>query len=157
VQLSRRIWPMKKLLLALLFIPAIVQAESLPNGCYVAFSNPGFCYEPTVGLSWLSTTNQSSISPFYGVTMAIVISRNAENKASAESCSVDYSALSSAYTLLSNECSALKTNCDATVATANGQYNSLNAQYNSLVGGYNSLLAQNAKLKKQIKALKKHR
>lgn len=75
---------MKKILSLLALIISInAQAEDfyLPDGCYVSYSDPNFCYNIPVGdiLVWDLNADQVALSRSYGPALAIILSKYNED------------------------------------------------------------------------------
>lgn len=71
---------MKKILLLLaLLVSTSAKAEDyyLPDGCYVSFANPNFCYDIPTGdfLVWDLNADQVALSRSYGPALAIILSK----------------------------------------------------------------------------------
>lgn len=122
----------KLLLLATLLIAA--RAEATPDGCYVAFNNPGVCYNGGIDLVY---TFDEDNTYHYGVTTGFVVSALRLKSAQLNACSADLSVA----TVAANNCGANYTQC----AT---DYNTC---YNYSLG---QAVAVN-KLNRQIKTLKR--
>jgi len=114
------------LLLSLLF-PSFVSADyMLPDGCYVAYSNPNYCFDIPAGqtLVWTQSTDQSLLAPSYGYAVAIMLSLAEQREIDLNQCIDDYNAL---------------------VA----QFNSRTDQYNLCASDYNKQLKLVKKLRKK--------
>jgi len=120
---------MKKLVLfvAVLLCASNAYSEDIPDGCYVSYANPSFCYQSPSGAYNWEFGAQSYLNAKYGPALGAVIDR---------------------YRAYVNSCTASDANRVA-------EYNILNDKYNSLVFGYNAQLKTITNLKKQIKKLKK--
>lgn len=65
---------MKKLLLALLFVPTLAAAEYVPNGCYVSFVDTTRCWRPSDGIvNWTQSPNRDTSAGMYGSTMGAIV------------------------------------------------------------------------------------
>ena len=87
------------LVLSLLF-PFLASATTmLPEGCYVAFSNPNYCFQIATGdiLTWTQSTDQSVLGPAYGQTVAIILSKLQEDDNQLTQCISDYNGLVTQY------------------------------------------------------------
>lgn len=119
---------MKKIFAFILLIPSIALADYIPNGCYVSYANPGYCYQVPTGsfIQWTESSNANSLVPSYGQILATIIGSYANE---IEACNYDYN------TLLA------KSNTDV-------------ADYNALLAQFNAQAKKIASLNKQIKKLK---
>lgn len=119
---------MKKLILLTLLIPSIAFGEFIPSGCYVSYSNPGYCHEVTPGslVQWIESSNANSLVGGYGQIVATMIGRYVQEIGA---CNADYN------TLLA------KSNTDVD-------------DYNRLLAQYTAQAKKIASLNKQIKKLK---
>lgn len=122
---------MKRLLLALCLLPAIASAEYLPDGCYVAYSNPGSCwYSYSGNVQWTTYTDRQTGAYHYGTAIEAIINQHGQYKALAE------------------EFQSIATAC----AT---DYSAVVDQYNGLVSQFNTQLAALKKQKSLVSRLKK--
>lgn len=85
---------MKKLLAVLLLVASTAQAENviLPDGCYVAFSNPGYCWHGGNGntLVWVQSTDQTMLANRYGPAVAAIAAKGWKDSAALNICTEDY-------------------------------------------------------------------
>lgn len=122
---------MKKLVLALCMLPSIAAAEYMPRGCYVAFDNPDYCWQPRDGVvQWLTGPDRSNQGYLYGGAVETIIYH------------------------------AYKLNLDVTAAVNEqnaciDDYNALYAQNTSCVDQYNALVTPYNKNLALIKKLRR--
>lgn len=87
---------MKKIALLLLtsiLFPVASFADSiLPDGCYVSYQNPNYCYEVPTGqnLIWTYSTDSNVLVPIYGQILATIIGHYSNE---VNQCSLDYNNL----------------------------------------------------------------
>lgn len=108
---------MKKLALTVIVFFALVGVVPscfaidvfLPDGCYVAFSDPDYCYSPGTGntLIWAQGSNRNLLAQQYGWAMAIVISQDFETWQKFSQCFVDYNNVTALYNGCINDNSAI--------------------------------------------------
>lgn len=142
---------MKRALLLALFVPAVATAELLPDGCYVAFNNPGSCYTSQSGFyEWDAWPNRSFGVMKYGYAVEAIIYQWDLAADAAELCVSDYNGLVNDYNALLAQKNALAGNVNAlntqSVALQN-QVNDLNAQ----LAGYNETSLRWAKLVSKLR------
>lgn len=119
------------LLLSFLIFVSNVKAEQIPDGCYVAFNNPGFCYESPSGFyEWSAFGDKNNTNLKYGYAAGAIILRAKELDSTLNICNSDYN------TLLAERNSIASQNSTCI------------ADYNNLVTPYNKNLALIKKLRK---------
>lgn len=94
---------MNKLALSLLVVsafigvvPACFAADFfLPEGCYVAYTDPDYCYEVGYGntMHWTEGSDQALLAQRYGWAMALVMSASFETGQQLDLCLNDYNGL----------------------------------------------------------------
>lgn len=110
---------MKRLLVAVmlsLLIPAFASADyMLPEGCYVAYSNPGYCLNIPVGetLIWTASTDQTFLINAYGQIAAVIISVSRQYELDANQCVTDYNNLVTQYNTRGTQMTTLSTSLNA--------------------------------------------
>lgn len=135
-------------LIASLLVYTNAYADLVPDGCYVAFNNPDYCWVSSNGITeWTEFSNRNDGAYKYGNTVEAIIYNGKLQKLAKEkeqqlklSCQSDYNTLSSQFA-----------NSDAERVAA---YNSLVGEYNTLLAEKTKLAASVTKLQKQIKKLK---
>ncbi len=130
---------MKKTLSALIILLSTSSAfaEPIPDGCYVAFNDPNYCYESFTGLyEWIDYSEQSNVAK-YGSPMAAIIKSWSKEKSDSTYWYNNYLSEFNAR----NSCA--------------NNYNSLLASNNSLVTDYNNLVTPYNKNLALIKKLRK--
>ncbi len=136
------------LALSLLLTVNIAKAEQIPDGCYVSFDNPGYCWSAYTGFyEWTAFANEFDTRYKYGNAMAAVIEDGKEYTNLYNICLADYgamlasrNAISSQYDNLANAYNTNEGSRQEWIAYGNAQAN---------------LAAYNAELLKKEKARSK--
>lgn len=132
---------MKKLVLALCMLPSIAAAEFLPNGCYVAFNNPDYCWQPIDGkVEWLASTDRTFLMAKHGHIEALIY---------------DWYQWKSLVGLYKEELDRATAACSANFNALLAQRDALSAQYSTLVDQYNGLVTPYNKNLALIKKLRR--
>lgn len=138
---------MKRLiLLGTLFVAA--RAEATPDGCYVAFSNPGVCYNGGIDLVYQFDADNNY---HYGVTTGFVVSALRLKSAQLNACSADYAAASVA----ANNCGANYNQCSAAYSAKDAEFNTCANNYLGLYEYSQGQTTAMKKLNSTIRSLKR--
>lgn len=123
---------MKRLALVLaLLLPSFTHADTmLPDGCYVAFSNPGYCFTIPNGetLVWTQSTDQNTLAPSYGQIVAVILSVAQTRKIDLAQCLDDYNGLTTQFNDRTNQYNSLVTQYNSRGTQISGLNASLNVQ-----------------------------
>jgi hypothetical protein len=100
----------------------IVIAESLPDGCYVTYSNPGSCYiAPSGTLDWDVAGSQEYLVAKYGFATGLIIDRGRIDANKLVVCNADYNNLVLNYNNLNTNNSSNLNLLNQWIAYANAQ------------------------------------
>jgi len=118
---------MHKLLILLVLLPSVAIAQLLPNGCYVAYNNPGTCYNVPNSAQILVYTSLYNNQLYYGDVVGELAYRG-------YSCNIDRISLQQELRLCSENHNLCSSNFDLCINQRNEYLNSYNASQTNYAG-----------------------